>query len=52
MREQENLVNLTALLAQPKVLQAEAAKLQRSIAWEASKEEFYKLCKNATGIDY
>lgn len=34
MREQEDLINLTDLLAQPKVLQTEAAKLQRSIAWE------------------
>ncbi|MBI2020404.1 hypothetical protein HYS94_03195 [Candidatus Daviesbacteria bacterium] len=33
MREQEN-VNLSNLLAQPKVLQAEADKLQRSIGWE------------------
>ena len=34
MREQGNLVNLSELLAQPKVLQAEAAKLQRSTALE------------------
>ncbi len=31
---QDPLVNLSALLAQPEVLEAEAGKLQRSIAWE------------------
>ena len=34
MREHDSLVNLSGLLAQPKVLEAEAGKLQRSISWE------------------
>lgn len=34
MTERDSLVNLADLLAQPKLLQAEAHKLQRTIAWE------------------
>lgn len=34
MYQEQGLVNLSGLLANPAVLKGEAAKLQRSIAWE------------------